>query len=531
MKRITIVLLAIFFFLAISGLILIQLYWIRNAIAITDQQFRYLANKALESVVLDLEEKELIKNIVEDIDPASTDSVTAIVPANSPLAKKLHGYQPNSALLEMYGLNNPGEPIAITSSGHKIFISSENISPFPTDETTEPSPQITNSEITGRVTNKIVFLEKIMEKILRNTPDIRERINPEKLNEELRTALNNVGIYLDFEFSIRSGRYGSIWKTPGFTDKPGTNKFIIQLFPNDPVPSQNQIVLYCLQEQQYKFEKIGNLGFMSLLFTLLLLILSSGTFVVIFRQKKISEIRSDFINNMTHELKTPISTISLASQMMADKSIPDKDKNIDSLAKVISDESMRLKFQVEKVLQMAIFERMKMKLNLIDMDVHVIIDNAVENYALQISTRAGIINTDLQATNSHVFIDEIHFLNSISNLIDNAIKYSKDNPDITISTRNNKKGILITIEDKGIGINKENLKRIFDKFFRVHSGNVHNVKGFGLGLSYVKKIIEEHNGSIKAESQMNKGTKFTLFLPQNKLKGYSFKERMLTAKK
>jgi two-component system, OmpR family, phosphate regulon sensor histidine kinase PhoR len=518
MKRITIVLLAIFFSLAISGLILIQLYWIRNAIAITDQQFRYLANKALESVVLNLEEKELIKNIVDDIDPASTDSVTAIVPPNSPLAKKLHGYQPNSVLLETYGLNNPAEPIAITSAGHKIFISSENVSPFSTDETTEPSPQITNSEITGRVSNKIVFLEKIMEKILRNTPDIRERINPEKLNEELRTALNNVGIYLDFEFSIRSGRYGSIWKTPGFTDKPGTNKFIIQLFPNDPVPSQNQIVLYCLQEQQYKFEKIGNLGFMSLLFTLLLLILSTGTFIVIFRQKKISEIRSDFINNMTHELKTPISTISLASQMMADKSIPDKDKNIDSLAKVISHESMRLKFQVEKVLQMAIFERMKMKISLVELNVHNIIDKAVENFALQIGTRNGVIRTDFQATNSLVFIDEIHFLNSISNLIDNAIKYSKEIPEINITTRNNKKGIIITIEDKGIGISKENLKRIFDKFYRVHSGNVHNVKGFGLGLSYVKKIIEEHNGSIKAESQISKGTKFTLYLPQNRLK-------------
>jgi two-component system phosphate regulon sensor histidine kinase PhoR len=515
MKRITIVLLAIFFFLAISGLILIQLYWIRNAITITDQQFRYLANKALESVVLDLEEKELIKNIVEDIDPASTDSVTAIVPANSPLAKKLQGYQPNSDLLKMYGLNNPDKPIAITSSGHKIFISSENVSPFANDETTEPSPQITNSEITGRVTNKIVFLEKIMEKILRNTPDIRERINPEKLNQELRTALNNVGIYLDFEFSIRSGRYGSIWKTPGYTDKPGTNKFIIQLFPNDPVPSQNQIVLYCLQEQQYKFEKIGNLGFLSLLFTLLLLMLSTGTFIVIFRQKKISEIRNDFINNMTHELKTPISTISLASQMMADKSIPDKDKNIDNLAKVISDESMRLKFQVEKVLQMAIFEKMKMKLNMVGIDVHGILEKVVENYALQISTRNGFINTDLQATSSVALIDEIHFLNSVSNLIDNAIKYSKDQPNITIATRNNKKGILITIEDRGIGISKENLKRIFDKFFRVPSGNVHNVKGFGLGLSYVKKIIEEHNGSIKVDSQINKGTKFTIFLPQN----------------
>jgi Signal transduction histidine kinase len=484
---------------------------------ITDQQFRYLANKALESVVLDLEEKELIKNIVEDIDPASTDSITAIVPANSPLAKKLHGYQPNSALLETYGLNNPGEPIAITSSGHKIFISSENISAYSTDETTEPSSQITNSEIKGRVTNKIVSLEKIMEKILRNTPDIRERINPEKLKEELRTALNNVGIYLNFEYSIRSGHYGTIWKTPGFNDKPGTNKFIIQLFPNDPVPGQNQIVLYCLQEQHYKFEKIGNLGFITLLFTLILIILSTGTFIVIFRQKKISEIRNDFINNMTHELKTPISTISLASQMMADKTIADKDKNIDGLAKVISDESMRLKFQVEKVLQMAIFERMIMKLNLVEMDVHGIIDKAVDNFALQINDRNGTINIDFQATRPLAIIDEVHFLNSISNLIDNAIKYSKDKPDITISTRNNKKGIVISIEDKGIGIGKENLKRIFDKFFRVHSGNVHNIKGFGLGLSYVKKIIDEHNGSIKVESQINKGTKFIIFLPQNKL--------------
>jgi two-component system, OmpR family, phosphate regulon sensor histidine kinase PhoR len=518
MKRKTIVLLAIFFFLSISGLILIQLYWIRNAIAITDQQFRYLANKALESVILDLEEKELIKNIVEEIDPESTDSVTAIVPANSPLARKLQGYQPNSDLLEMYGLNNPVKPIAITSSGHKIFISAENSAPFSADETTEPSPQTINSEISGRVSNKIVFLENIMEKILRSTPDIRERINPEDINQQLRTALNNVGIYLDFEFSIQSGRLGNIWKTPGFTDKPGTNKFIIQLFPNDPVPSQNQIVLYCLQEQQYKFEKIGNLGFLTLLFTMMLLLLSTGTFIAIFRQKKISEIRSDFINNMTHELKTPISTISLASQMMADKTISQKDKNIDNLAKVIFDESMKLKFQVEKVLQMAIFEKIKIELNMVELDIHDIIDKTVENFSLQIKNHEGLIKKDFQASMSLLRVDEIHILNSISNLIDNAIKYSKDKPEIIISTHNIISGILVTIEDKGIGISKENLRRIFDKFYRVPSGNVHNVKGFGLGLSYVRKIIEEHNGTIKADSQINKGTKFTIFLPQNSLK-------------
>lgn len=253
-------------------------------------------------------------------------------------------------------------------------------------------------------------------------------------------------------------------------------------------------------------------------FTLILLIIFLWTIILAFRQKKLSEMKNDFINNMTHEFKTPISTISLAAQMLNDDSVRKSPTMMQHISTVINDETKRLRFQVEKVLQMSMFDRQKATLKLQEVDANNVIANIVNTFKLKVEKYGGRINATLDAEDPIVNVDEMHFTNVIFNLLDNAVKYRRDDCplDLNVATRNLPNNrIEITIQDNGIGMKKDDLKKIFEKFYRVSTGNRHDVKGFGLGLAYVHKMITELKGDIRAESEINKGSKFIITLPIN----------------
>nr|HQG68054.1 HAMP domain-containing sensor histidine kinase [Paludibacteraceae bacterium] len=256
-----------------------------------------------------------------------------------------------------------------------------------------------------------------------------------------------------------------------------------------------------------------NLLLPSVVLVILILTIFIIAIIIIFRQKQLNNIKNDFVNNMTHELKTPIATISLASQMLQDPNIGKTPEMLQHVSKVIHDETQRLSFQVEKVLQMAIFEKEKSPLNLTEIHINSLIQDVIHSFSLRVTNSGGKIIPSLKAEKDLALIDEVHFTNVIFNLMDNALKYSNKPLLLNIETWNEKDRIFISIEDNGIGIRKEDLKRIFEKFYRVSTGNLHNVKGFGLGLAYVKKIITDHKGTIKVESEPNIGTKFTISLP------------------
>jgi two-component system, OmpR family, phosphate regulon sensor histidine kinase PhoR len=512
MKREYTVLLAVFFFLAISALVFIQVRWINSVSGAEDQAFRFGVNDALKEVVSELEKAETYNRIINEINPAPQNGQgdEAGNEAEEPSAEE--------RLLEKYGFHPGVRSVIVNRAGRTYLLRSDSIqSDFAAGDTETEALSLTVGAV-DRMTGKIVSIENIVSRILHETPPLRDRFTSEDLNRQIRQSLDAVGIHLAYECAVRGDFGGIIYRTPNYSERSGANKYLRQLFPNDPVPGNNILSIYFPDEEKYKFSRIAFMATASMLIALLLIVLSTSTFIVIFRQKRLSEIKGDFINNMTHELKTPIATISLASQMLADPKIPEKSRDTHGLASVINEESNRLRILVEKVLQTAIFEQAKIELDKHKADMHAVILRAVDAFKLQVNGRGGVISTFLDAPDPVVFIDEPNFFNVFINLIDNALKYTTQVPEITITTKAYSRGICITVSDNGIGIPREHQKHIFEKFYRVPAGNTHNIKGFGLGLSFVKKIVDEHNGTIKVESQISKGSRIIIHLPKDQPK-------------
>ena len=366
------------------------------------------------------------------------------------------------------------------------------------------------------------LMEIVTAKLLNDSHsrDITTRIDPYYLRDQLTYNLEQNGITSEFYFAISDKNNKTIHR---FNEKTfnlsSKHCFKQQLFPSDK-ETKNPYYLYIFFPTQNS-EFIPNVKILYPPFTvtILLLIICIFTIWYIFRQQKLNEIKTDFINNMTHELKTPVASISLASQMLSDPDVSKSPVMLEHISKIVRDETKRLTFLVDKVLHMSVFEQRDIKIELQENNINEILQTIIDNYSLKIHSKGGNVYTELHAHNAFVEVDEMHFANIIYNLLDNAVKYSRENTPIiiTVSTWNDKDRLYIAIEDNGMGIKKEYLKHIFDKFYRVPTGNRHDIKGFGLGLSYVKKIVQLHNGNIKVESEPNIGTKFVIELQTSEI--------------
>jgi len=366
-----------------------------------------------------------------------------------------------------------------------------------------------------KVEKKAEVMQDVFNALVTGERKIDKRINGRMLDSLLKKEIHNQGIDIPFEYGVHSKDNNGILfaSLPGSPDRLLASPFKVSLFPNDLNCEGNYLMVNFPGQKQYIFQKLSVVFLSSAVLIMVIISCFYAAISTILKQKKLSEIKNDFISNMTHEFKTPIATISLACEVLQEAAVTDDPVKRTRYLNVIHDENKRLGLQVEKVLQSAMLDKGNLRLKLSPVDIHEIIDQALQNIGVQIEQREGKIQLELDAEKTVVEADEMHLTNIVHNLLDNANKYSPEEPHISIRTRSAREGVYLTVTDKGIGMTKDAVQRIFERFYRVPTGNVHNVKGFGLGLSYVKTILEMHQGHIRVESQPNKGSSFEIYLP------------------
>jgi two-component system, OmpR family, phosphate regulon sensor histidine kinase PhoR len=454
---------------ALLGLSGIQSYWIKQAVDLNKSNFDYKVFEALKSTSSRLSIKEVQAVLsssassefaVEDKEPLDWEEMTEVE----------------------------------LSSTMKMYL------------TPEEEDQLNNQSLEDRIS--LILLDSILSQELRNS-GIELNFNYGVLDLGSGHIIIENGHYAYFdEFNLE----GTL--TP-YNKKLTDSKYRVQLFVNDPIPP-GLLVVEFPQKSSVVYGSVVGIIVLSVIFTLLVLGVFAYTICIIFRQKKLSEMKNDFINNMTHELKTPIATISLAADSLNNAKINTHPEKIEKFANVIKQENERMLNQVEKVLQMALIDTQQLHLNLKEIRIHEMVEVAVRNNQLRVKQRGGELRFTPKAQRDLIFGDEIHISNLIYNLIDNAIKYSPDTLSIEVLTREEEGWLVLEVKDRGLGISKEQRKHIFDRFYRGQMGNLHDVKGFGLGLSYVWEIITAHGGKIEVDSELGKGSIFRVFFKSMK---------------
>lgn len=354
-------------------------------------------------------------------------------------------------------------------------------------------------------------------------PTVQEKFTPQEVHNRIRSAMDRQNLkHMDFEFAVTdmNDDYEMLSKNFGseLYDTVNNRRLYAPILPNDnpdveEIPSLEHLIIVVPDFNKQIWASLRWVMFGAIVFMIVIIAAFYVTVKSLLNQKKLSEIKSDFINNMTHEFKTPLATISLAVDALRNEKVQSDKEKAKYFSNIIKEENIRMNKHVETILQAALMEKQELQLNLVPLQVHEVIQNVLENYQLQLKEKEADVQLLLNAKNDMISADEVHFTNLVSNLIDNAIKYSNDQLRITISTHSTKNHVIVRVADNGIGMSKESVKRIFEKFYRAHTGNLHNVKGFGLGMSYVKTVIDAHKGKIKVESTPGKGTSFTVEMP------------------
>ena len=360
------------------------------------------------------------------------------------------------------------------------------------------------------------LVDEVIYSILYTAHDrpLGERIDFKQLDQYLKTELSLNGIQLKYHYTVMDIDKTIVYRCADYEEEGNDHEFTVELFPNDPIHRAGVLIVH-FPALSGALSRSMWFVVPSLIFTLVLLVTFIATLVLIFRQKKLTELKHDFINNMTHEFKTPISSISLAAQMLGDDTVKKTPQLMERLTRTIMDETKRLRMQVEKVLQLSMYEHQSANLRMQDIDINELVSGVIHTFTLKVEKNGGKIISQLEAENPLIYVDDMHLTNVVFNLMDNAIKYRRSDAELElkVKTWNEANKVCLSIQDNGIGIAKPDLKRVFEKFYRVHTGNLHDVKGFGLGLAYVKKIVEDHKGTINVDSEVGIGTTFTIKLP------------------